>query len=257
MQTGNQSGGLVPIGHVEALYRYPVKSMRGERVESAILGWNGLDGDRRFAFRRVNDRSAFPWLTAGKFPELLLFTPQRLEEGAPKDAPTHVATPDGETLPVFGEELAAEIGRRYGSPVEMTQFKNGIFDDATISVIASDTVHEIERLACRSVDVRRYRPNVVVRLHRPGSFQEDNWVGGTLSFGDADDAPTVAVTMRDLRCSMVNLDPDNATAAPEVMKAIVRANQNNAGIYGTVTRTGQLAVGQSIFLRATSSSGGA
>jgi len=55
--------------------------------------------------------------------------------------------------------------------------------------------------------------------------------------------------MRDLRCSMVNFDPDSAAPAPEVMKAIVRANQNNAGIYGTVTRIGELAVGQPVILR--------
>jgi hypothetical protein len=49
---------------------------------------------------------------------------------------------------------------------------------------------------------------------------------------------------------MLNLDPDSATPAPEVMKAVVRANQNNAGIYGVVTRIGRLAVGQTVLLRA-------
>jgi hypothetical protein len=75
-------------------------------------------------------------------------------------------------------------------------------------------------------------------------------LGGVLSFGEGDDAPAIAVTLRDLRCSMVNFDPDSASPAPEVMKAIVRANQNNAGIYGTVTRIGRLAVGQRILFRA-------
>jgi len=75
-------------------------------------------------------------------------------------------------------------------------------------------------------------------------------LGGVLSFGEGDDAPAISVTMRDVRCSMVNLDPDSASQAPEVMKAVVRANQNNAGIYGAVTRIGRLAVGQTIFLRA-------
>jgi hypothetical protein len=56
--------------------------------------------------------------------------------------------------------------------------------------------------------------------------------------------------MRDLRCSIVNLDPDSASRAPEMMKAIVRANQNHAGIYGAVTRIGRLAVGQTLLLRA-------
>jgi uncharacterized protein YcbX len=233
------------IGHVEAIFRYPVKSMAGEQLEAADLGWHGVEGDRRLAFRRLGDRGGFPWLTSGKLPDLVLFAPQHCEE----DLPTHVSTPDGEQLPVFGEELAAEVARRYGAPVEMMQMKHGIFDDATISVIATDTVCEIGRLAGLCADVRRFRPNIVVRLLRPVPFQEDEWVGGVLSFGEGDEAPAVAVTMRDVRCGMVNLDPDTASPAPEVLKAVVGANQNCAGIYGTVTRIGRLAVGQTIRLQ--------
>jgi uncharacterized protein YcbX len=240
----------IEIGQVEAIFRYPVKSMRGEPLEAANLGWHGLDGDRRLAFRRSNDRSDFPWLTASKLPELILFTPLRREDGDHRELPTHVRTPDGEDLPVFSADLAIEVGRRYGAPVEMMQMKQGIFDDASISVIASDTVREIARLAGQIPDVRRFRPNVVVRLLRPLPFQEDEWLGGVLSFGEGDDVPAIAVTMHDVRCSMVNLDPDTASPAPEMMKSVVRANQNKAGIYGTVTRVGRMAVGQSIFFRA-------
>jgi hypothetical protein len=46
----------------------------------------------------------------------------------------------------------------------------------------------------------------------------------------------------------VNLDPDSATPAREVLKAVVRANQNNAGIYGTVTRIGRWTLGQTLVL---------
>jgi hypothetical protein len=49
---------------------------------------------------------------------------------------------------------------------------------------------------------------------------------------------------------MVNLDPDTARRAPEVLKAVVRGNQNTAGVYGAVTRIGAVAVGQSVFLHA-------
>jgi uncharacterized protein len=243
---------LIEIGDVEAIFRYPVKSLGGERLEVAELGWYGLEGDRRLAFRRMDDRSGMPWLTASKLPDLLRFTPHRREDGAQGDIllPTHIRTPDGEEMPVFGEDLAKEVGRRYGAPVELMQLRHGIFDEASISVIASDTVGEIGRLAGRSLDVRRFRPNVLVRLLRSAPFQEDEWVGGVLSFGEGDDAPAIAVTMRDERCSMVNLDPDSASPAPEVMKAVVRAHQNTAGIYGAVTRTGRLSVGQTIFLRA-------
>jgi uncharacterized protein YcbX len=130
----------------------------------------------------------------------------------------------------------------------MMQLRNGIFDEACISVIATGTVSEIARLAGVSSDVRRFRPNIVVRLLSPAPFQEDAWLGGVLSFGGEDDGPAVIVTQRDLRCSMLNLDPDTARPAPEILKAVVRVNQNHAGVYGAVTRTGILAVGQSVFL---------
>jgi uncharacterized protein YcbX len=246
---------LIEVGHVEALFRYPVKSMGGERLEEGNLGWHGLDGDRRLAFRRMDDRSGMPWLTAGKLPELLLFAPQRREDDAQENLPTHIRTPDGKEMPVFGEDLAHEVGRRYGAPVEMMHLRSGIFDEAGISVIALDTVREIERLAGVSPDVRRFRPNVVVRSLRSVPFQEDEWLGGVLSFGEGDDGPAITVTMRDVRCSMLNLDPDSARPAPGMMKAVVRAHQNTAGIYGTVTRIGRLAVGQTILLRAATERG--
>jgi uncharacterized protein YcbX len=238
----------IEIGKVEAIFRYPVKSMAGERLEAADVGWHGIEGDRRLALRRVDDPSGFPFLTAGKLPSLILFAPERREDSAQPGLPTHVRTPAGEAMPVFGEELAAEVSGRHGARVEMMQFKHGIFDEASLSVIALSTVDEISRLSGRNLDVRRFRPNVVVRSLRPIPFQEDEWVGSVLQFGEGDDAPAMAVTMRDLRCSMVNLDPDSATPQPEVMKAIVRANQNHAGVYGAVTRTGRLAVGETIFL---------
>ena len=155
-------------------------------------------------------------------------------------------------MPVFGGDLSTEVGRRLGAPVQMMQLNHGVFDEGSVSVIAVDTVREIARLAGLSPDVRRFRPNVVVRLLRSVPFQEDEWLGGVLSFGkkDDDDAPAITVTTRDVRCSMVNLDPDSASPAPEVLKAVVGANQNTAGIYGAVTRIGRLAVGQTIVLHA-------
>jgi uncharacterized protein YcbX len=234
------------VGIVEAIFRYPVKSMRGERLDAAHLGWRGLDGDRRLALRRMDDRSGFPWLSASRLPELLLFGPHRVADGNREHLPTHIRTPAGEDMPVFGEALATEIARRYGNAVEMMHLNRGIFDEGSLSVIASHTVDEISRLAAQAPDVRRFRPNVVVRLLQPVPFQEDEWVGGLLSFGDAHDAAVITVTMRDERCSMVNLDPDSGRIAPEMMKAVVGANQNHAGVYGAVTRPGRLAVGQRI-----------
>jgi uncharacterized protein YcbX len=66
---------MIHLGHVSEIVRYPVKSMAGTAIESAVLGWHGLEGDRRFALRRVADDSGFPWLSASHLPELLLFHP--------------------------------------------------------------------------------------------------------------------------------------------------------------------------------------
>jgi len=236
----------IKVGQIEAIFRYPVKSMRGEQLSTVMLGWHGLNGDRRFAFRRLNARDEFPWLTASKLPELISYTPLRHEDGNGEALPSSVRTPEGQEMPLFSEALAEEIGQRFGAPVQLMQMKHGIFDDATISVISSTTVEEICRLAEKSADALRFRPNIVARCTRTVPFEEDEWVGGMLTFGNASDAPAIAVTTRDLRCGMVNIDPDGYGLTPEVMKACVRANQNYAGIYGTVTRTGLLSVGQSI-----------
>jgi uncharacterized protein YcbX len=216
------------IGQVEAIFRYPVKSMAGEQLQVADLGWHGLEGDRRLAFRRLEDRGGFPWLSASSLPDLLLFTPIRREDAVDgEELPTHVRTPDGREIGVFEEELAAEVARRHRAPVQMMVMKHGIFDEATVSVITSDTVREVGRIAGRETDARRFRPNVLVRSLQAEPFEEDQWVGGVLRFGD--DGPAISITMRDARCSMLNLDPDSARAAPEFLKSVVRVHQNNAG----------------------------
>ncbi len=202
----------IKVGEVEALFRYPVKSMRGELLDVADLGWHGLDGDRRLAFRRADARGGFPWLTASTLPELILFSPQRQGPAVDGNLSTHVRTPDGEDLAVFSQELATEVGRRHGAPVEMMHLDRGIFDEASISVITSATVSEIGRLAAQRTDVRRFRPNILIASLRSVPFEEDEWVGGVLSFAETNAA--IAITHRDERCSMVNFDPDSARTGP-------------------------------------------
>ena len=237
----------IEIGRVEAIYRYPVKSMRGEPLAAAALGWHGLEGDRRLAFLRLEASGGFPWLTASKLPELVRFTPVRRDG---EELPTHVRTPEGEEMEAFGEALAADLTRRFGGPVKMMHLKDGIFDDANLSVITTDTVSEVCRLAGQEAEARRFRPNVVIRSPRGVPFVEDEWLGGTMVFGEGDDAPAISATMHDLRCVMVNIDPDSGNPKSDVLKAAARANKSNAGIYATVTRIGRLEVGQRVFLTA-------
>lgn len=229
-----------PIATVEALYRYPVKSMAGEPLQRVEVGWHGVVGDRRLALRRVDDRGGFPFLTAGKMPELVRFVPERVP-GEP--LPSHVRSPEGERFAIFEDELAANVKRRNGTAVQMMHFDRGIFDDAPLSIIASSTIGEICRAAGCAEDVRRFRPNVLLKLTSPSAFQEDRWVGGKLRIGEA----LIAVNLPDVRCAMLNIDPDTARLSPEMLKAAVRLNQNNAGVYCGVLRPGVLEVGQQVY----------
>jgi uncharacterized protein YcbX len=73
-------------------------------------------------------------------------------------------------------------------------------------------------------------------------------MGGTLVFGEKEPRPAVQVTMRDTRCAMLNLDPDTGEQNARVLKTVVRLNQNNAGVYGTVVRTGTITIGEPVSL---------
>lgn len=237
---------MTTVGRVCEIVRYPVKSMAGAATESAFLGWHGLDGDRRFAFRRVADESGFPFLTASRLPELLLYRPTWLE-GAPNDvAPTHVRTPSGSEFDIRSAELVRHLTGRFGSDLELHHFRNGIFDEGAVSVICEATIARIGHEANLSLDRRRFRANIVIASDVEQPFAEDSWVGATLTFGDADAGPAVHVTLRDERCMMINLDPDTATQDSQVMKAVVRLNDNCAGVYATVVRRGPIRIGDAV-----------
>jgi uncharacterized protein YcbX len=239
---------ITEIGRVSQLVRYPVKSMAGIATESAFLGWHGLDGDRRFAFRRIEDESGFPWLSASRLPELILYHPVGVDSTSAEPLPTHVRTPAGAELELRSLQLQTEIAERLGSGVELMQHRNGIFDDAPVSVISLATIAGIGGKAEMDLDPRRFRANIVLETRDQDVFLEVAWLGGTLLFGDSGIKPAVKVTSHDVRCMMINLDPDTAVQDGRVLKTVVRANDKNAGVYGVVVQTGTVRVGDRVRL---------
>ena len=233
------------IGRIKALFRYPIKSMAGVGLNEAQLGLHGLEGDRRFAFRRLAEQGGFPWLTASRLNEMILFKPVGGEDSL---IPTHVQTPEGKIFELRSREVADEISRRFGAEVQLMQLNQGIFDEASVSMISNETVLKIEKETARTMDVRRFRPNILIEADGGVPFEEDQWVGKVIAFGDELDGPAVSVTLRDKRCMMINLDPDTALQDAAVMKSVILLNENNAGVYGTVTRAGILSVGQKVYV---------
>ena len=238
----------IELGEIGFLFRHPVKSMAAERINEATLGWHGVEGDRRWAFRRLADDGGCPWLTASRLPEMLLYQPFGRQDNAAEPLPSHIRTPDGKMLELTDEALEKELSSRYGSDVKLTHLSQGIFDEGSVSLIALSTIRSIERELGRDVDLRRFRPNIVLDTKSPKAFEEDTWVGKVLEFGNGN-GPMIRVTMRDKRCVMINLDPGTAQPDPELMRTVVRLNENNAGVYGDVVRSGELCVGQPVKLR--------
>lgn len=201
-----------------------------------------------FAFRRLGDASGFPWLSASRFPELILYRPFGLDESSGEPLPTHVRSPAGTEMELRSPELQGEIADRSGVSVELMMLKHGIFDDGAVSVISLATMAGIGKAAGLELDRRRVRANIVLETPHTEPFLEDAWVGGTLVFGEREPMPAVSVTARDLRCMMINLDPDTGKQDARVMKTVVGLNANNAGVYGTVVRSGTIHVGQTVSL---------
>ena len=128
------------------------------------------------------------------------------------------------------------------------KLNHGIFDEAAVSVISLATIAGIGREAGLELDRRRFRANIVVETERSAPFLEDGWVGRLLVFGDSDPRPAVGVTLCDARCMMLNLDPETGEQDARIMKTVVRLNQNNAGVYATVVRSGTIRVGDRVTL---------
>jgi uncharacterized protein len=239
---------MPPVAVVRSLYRYPVKSMAAEPIPVSELSWHGLVRDRRFAFRRVADMSGFPWLTATKLETLVCYRPYYA--GAEGDGRTlRVVTPEGEDLDAHGAALRERLSQAHGEAVELLYLRHGIYDDAPISLISASTLMALERASGLELDERRFRPNVVVEPASGEPFVEDSWIGHILAFGSGGAAAAMTVSTRDVRCRMINLDPETAAPDLRVLRAAGQSHNACAGVYGSTFATGTIRIGDEVHLR--------
>jgi uncharacterized protein YcbX len=229
------------IGRVVALFRYPVKSMCGESLQSVQVGWAGFAGDRRWAFVRAGmERSDFPWLTIRERPEMWQYRPRFAEPDKPDSSMTIVQTPAGLELDVVDEALAEELG--FGARV--IKQGRGIFDALPLSLISTQTVSQLGEYVGSQLDPRRFRPNILVDANDGDAFFEDGLVSNSIRIGDM----RMRVDKRDKRCVVTNVDPTTITKNPEVLRAIAQQRQSCLGVYGSTVQPGAITVGDSVFL---------
>lgn len=230
-----------PVGRVAGLWRYPVKSMAAEPLEAAEVSWHGLAGDRRWAFVRDGlGRSGFPYLTIRERPAMWHYRPELVDPSRPDRSPAVVHTPAGRALAVDDPALVEELGGR----ARLLKLDRGLFDVAPLSLITTRTIAGLGGLVGTALDVRRFRPNLLVEPSGGDPYPEDDWVAATLRLGSV----RMCVDQRDSRCVVVDVDPETTRRDAGVLRAVARDRQACAGVYGTVVAPGTVALGDPVVL---------
>jgi len=256
------------VGKVDSLWRYPVKSMRGEELDEAFAGFSGIYGDRLFAFRSSASPKGFPYFTAREQRRLLQYRPRfrypdkaarpvNLSEaesmGAnpisadPSELMIDVETPDGRTLaiddPALTDVVRADIDQKH--QLTLMRSERALTDCRPVSIFSLQSARQLGDETGTSLDKRRFRANVYVDLTSAQGFGENEFVGRSLRIG-----PKVVVTIleRDPRCMMITLDPDTGEKTPAILKKVAQAHEGMAGVYGAVMVEGMLHKGDSVEL---------
>jgi len=237
------------IATVTQLFHYPVKSMRGQSIQEARLGWHGFTGDRRFAFTRTGNTSGLPFLSARECPGIILYQAAFIDPEHPDRSPIAVTTPSGQILPLDSPQLVQELEALYGGRIHLSQLWRGTFDSMDVSLISGNAIISTSAAVGQPLEVERFRPNIVVTSMETKAYPEDKWVGELLIFGERQDSARIRANRKDLRCTIVNLDPSTAERSPDVLREIARNRRNLLGVYGSAERTGTIKVGDTVFLR--------
>ena len=240
---------FLEVGRIKAIYRYPVKSMRGESLEEVGVGWYGLNGDRRFAFIRGDQgNSGFPWLTGRQIPEMLQYVSRFTNPDDLLQSPVEVETPRGRVLPVYSEELRQELAHAYGHDVQFMKLKRGLFDSLPLSLMSTATADALSQTSGQPVDFRRFRQNIIIETFSGQPFAEEEWLDSTLTFGELPDAPRIRLNRRIERCAMINLDPDSSEKRPELLRHVAQTRANCVGVHATPERPGSIRLGDVVHL---------
>jgi len=256
------------VGKVESLWRYPVKSMRGEELDEMFVGYAGVYGDRLFAFASSANANGFPFFTGRDQRQMIRYRarfrnpekaarPVNLSDAekhnatplyaAPNDLMVDIETPDGKTFaindPALIDNLRANIDEKH--QLTLLRSDKAMTDCRPLSIFAVQSARKLGEETGTSVDKRRFRANVYLDLNSSWGFAEDAFVGKTLRIGSK---VVVSILERDPRCMMITLDPDTAEKSPAILKAVAQAHEGMAGVYGAVLAEGMIHKGDSVEL---------
>jgi len=258
------------IATVDSLWRYPVKSMRGEELNEAFVGFSGIYGDRLFAFRSSASPKGFPYLTAREQRKLLQYRPRfrypgkaarpinltEAESIAPgltsvsadkADLMVDVEAPTGETLPIDDPALTRIFREGISGAPELTLVRSdrAMTDCRPVSLFSVQTARELGEEIGTAVDQRRFRANIYLDFSAASGFAENGFIGRSLRIGSK---MVISILERDPRCVMITLDPDTGESRPEFLRQVAQAHNGMAGVYGAVLVEGIVHKGDAVQL---------
>lgn len=258
------------IGTIESIWRYPVKSMRGENLDEAFVAFAGVMGDRVYSFVTDRGNPGFPWFTARDTESLLLYSPRYQQVSAmlkPKNleaaqgmapgvnplTPTmeefsvEVETPAGETYRIDDEAFLDHVKSLSGDPTLRVHFtEKSQYDCRPLSLFSMQLQESLSGELAMEVDKRRFRANFYVSWNedKPPLY-ENELIGRRLRIGDRLE---ISVLERDPRCKMITLDPETSEANPNIIKHVSNTREGYAGVYGAVLVEGMVKAGDAITL---------
>ncbi|HEX6488961.1 MAG TPA: MOSC N-terminal beta barrel domain-containing protein [Candidatus Dormibacteraeota bacterium] len=232
---------MTAAGIVSEIWRYPVKSMQGERLERATFSELGLEGDRRWALRDVRSGK----LVSAKQNRNVLFGSARLEgEDVVMDLPDGGANASD----WLGREVTLEradgrdagVYEMYLDPTDETSPLLEITTPAGTFLDAAP-VHLMSRSSAGSWDPRRFRPNLLIDTAESG-FPEDGWVGSAVRIGQV----VLTIVMPTLRCGIPGRAQPGFESDLDVVRTLKAERQTLLGVYALVDRPGEISVGDAV-----------
>lgn len=239
------------VGSVDALWRYPVSPLGGERLSVAQLEEPGIQGDRDWAVvDGITGQPAAPekeqrWRPA-------LFLSSRSRGGLPE-----IQFPEGVWLPVDHPDLDERLRVHFGFAVTIRPYgpKAGRYDPPSLAtnryaphplhlVTTSSLDYLAQALTASEVGSRRFRPNLVLRTFTPPQLLKSEWLGARLRIGNA----LVSVSEETRRCGMTLIPQPGLPENPEVLRHVVHRNRRNFGVYCRIGAPASVAVGDPVFL---------
>jgi uncharacterized protein YcbX len=234
------------IGTISELWRYPAKSMRGERCERLSIDRRGVLGDRLYAVRDEAGKFG-SGKTTRRFRRIDGLLRFRANDDANDEDDVPLLTfPDGAALRGDDPGVHAALSAHLGLPVTLSrEAEISHFDAAPLHLLTTASLHTLGgSLTDGTLDARRFRPNILIQTDASG-FPEDAWQGHDITVGDE---VRLHVVERTERCVMVGLAQDELPADPRILRQVARVNEVCLGVYADVLMPGAIRVGDLIKL---------